>query len=217
MLRGRIGLVPSLLALVVAAAAAAAPGLALAQEAAPPMPEDPRAPRYRDVERGFFTGFEVGYLTLFKTPTADRAKFPFAGADGGRSSGFLAGVTMGYDVTPHVAVSAFALGGNSQANVSYGSFSTYALGGDLRLMMVIGRDSNQVDRVFFYVHGRGGLLMTRPEGLLGSSDVYLAGGPGLEYFTHLRHFSVGLAADVAYITKAKTAGLAVTPTVRYTF
>ena len=181
------------------------------------MPEDPRAPRFHDVERGFFTGFEVGYLTLFKTPTADRAKFPFAGSDGGRSNGFLAGVTMGYDVTPNVAVSAFALGGNSAANVSYGSFSTYAFGGDLRLMVLGGRDANQVDRVFFYLHGRGGLLLTRPEGLFGSSDVYLAGGPGVEYFTHLRHFSVGLAADVAYITKAKAAGLAITPTVRYTF
>ncbi len=202
------------LALVIAAIL---PIVAVAQEAAPPMPEDPRAPRYRDVERGFFTGFEVGYLTLFKTPTADRAKFPFAGVAGGRSDGFLVGGTVGYDLTSRVALSAFALGGNSRADVSYGAFSVYAFGGDLRLSLLAGRDANQMERVFFYLHGRGGLLLTRPEGLFGSNDVYLAGGPGVEYFTHLRHFSVGLAADVAYVTKAKTAGLAVTPTVRYTF
>lgn len=181
------------------------------------MPEDPRAPRYREVERGFFTGFEIGYLSLFKTPTADRTKFPFAGAGGGRSDGFLVGATVGYDITSRLALSAFALGGESRASVSYGAFSVYAFGGDLRVSLAALRDANQVERVFFYLHGRGGLLFTRPEGLLGDSDVYLAGGPGVEYFTHLRHFSVGLAADAAYVTKAKAAGLAITPTVRYTF
>jgi hypothetical protein len=193
------------------------PIAAAAQEAAPPMPEDPRAPRFHDVERGFFTGFEAGYLSLFKTPTADRSKFPFAGAGGGRSDGFLVGATIGYDVTSRFALSAFALGGNSRASISYGAFSVYAFGGDMRVSLLAARDANQVERLFFYLHGRGGLLVTRPDGLFGSNDVYLAGGPGVEYFTHLRHFSVGLAADVAYVTKAKTAGLALTPTVRYTF
>ena len=205
------------LALVVTALAALLPFAAAAQEAAPLMPDDPRAPRFRDVERGFFTGFEVGYLTLSKTPTADRSKFPFAGADGGRSDGFLVGANVGYDLTSRLALSAFALGGNSRGNVSYGAFSVYAFGGDLRVSLLAGRDANQVERLFVYLHGRGGLLFTRPEGLFGTSDVYLAGGPGVEYYTHLRHFSVGLAADVAYVTKAKTAGLAITPTVRYTF
>jgi hypothetical protein len=193
------------------------PVLAAAQQAAPPMPEDPRAPRFHDVERGFFTGFEVGYLSLFKTPTADAAKFPFAGSSGGRSDGFLVGANVGYDVTSRLALSLFALGGNSRANVSYGAFSVYAFGGDVRVSLLAGRDANQVERVFFYLHGRGGLLLTRPEGLFGDKAIYFAGGPGVEYFTHLRHFSVGLAADVAYVTKAKTAGLAITPTVRYTF
>jgi len=181
------------------------------------MPEDPRAPRFHEVERGFFTGFEVGYLSLFKTPTADRNKFPFAGEGGGRSNGFLVGANVGYDVTSRLALSLFALGGDSRASVSYGAFSTYAFGGDLRVSLLAARDGNQVERVFFYLHGRGGLLLTRPEGLFGNSAIYVAAGPGVEYFTHLRHFSIGLAADVAYVTKAKTAGLAITPTVRYTF
>ena len=196
---------------------ASLPLAAAAQDAAPPMPEDPRAPRFHDVERGFFTGFEVGYLTLFKTPTADRNKFQFAGAEGGRSDGFLVGATIGYDLTSRLALSAFALGGNSRASVSYGAFSVYAFGGDLRVSLLGSRDANQVERVLFYLHGRGGLLLTRPEGLFGTNDVYLAGGPGVEYFTHLRHFSVGLAGDVAYVAKAKAAGLVITPTVRYTF
>ena len=198
-------------------AAAVLPSAARGQEAAPAIPEDPRAPRYHDVERGIFTGFEVGYLSLFKTPTADRVKFPFAGADGGNASGLLVGTIVGYDLSTRLAVALYALGGNARASVSYGAFSVLSAGGDVRVALLGSADRYGVERLYFYLHGRAGLLITQPEGLLGKSDVYVAGGPGVEYFTHLRHFSVGLAADVAYLTRAKAAGLTVTPTLRYTF
>ncbi len=190
---------------------------ALAQEAAAPLPRDPRAPRFNEVERGVFTGFEVGYLTLFKTPTATPSKYPYAGADGGRSDGFLVGVDLGYDVTSRFALALFALGADSRASASYGGFSIGVVGADARVALLGSRDANGVERLYVYLHGRGGYLLTSPEGLFGKEDGYLAGGPGIEYYTRLRHFSVGLAADVAYLPKAKTAGLAVTPTVRYTF
>jgi hypothetical protein len=193
------------------------PATAAAQEAAPPMPEDPRAPRFKEVERGFYTGFEVGYLALFNTPTADQAKFPFAGSGGGTASGILVGASVGYDVSSRLALSIFALGGNASANVSYGAFSVFVAGGDLRVALLGGSDKYGVERLHLYLHGRAGGLLTTPEGLLGHTDVYLAGGPGLEYVTHLRHFAVGLAADAVYLTKAKTPGVAITPTVRYTF
>jgi hypothetical protein len=198
-------------------AAALLPTAAHGQESAPPMPEDPRAPRFKEVERGFFTGFEVGYLALFKTPTADTTKFPFAGSDGGHASGMLVGASVGYDVSSRVALSLFALGGNASASVSYGAFSVLVAGGDLRVALLGARDKYGVERFHLYLHGRAGGLLTTPEGLLGHTDVYLAGGPGVEYVTHLRHFAVGLATDVAYLTKAKTAGLTIAPTVRYTF
>jgi hypothetical protein len=190
---------------------------ALAQEAAPALPDDPRAPRFHEVERGLFTGFEVGYLSLFKTPTADRAKFPFAGEDGGRSDGLLVGASIGYDVTDRIALSVFTLGSSSRASLSYGGFGLFAAGGDVRFGVLRLADRNDVTRAYVYLHGRAGYLLTYPEGLFGTRDVYVAGGPGLEYFTHLRHFSVGLAADLAYVVKAKAPGLAVFPTVRYTF
>ena len=221
MLPSKASTAPTRMLLALLAAAALLPVAARGQEAAPPMPEDPRAPRYREVERGFFTGFEVGYLSLFKTPVADPAKFPFAKTDGkaegGRAGGLLVGTTLGYDLSRRLAVALYALGGNARASLNYGAFSVLSAGGDIRLALFGSSDTYGVERLYFYVHGRAGLLITRPEGLLGTNDVYVAGGPGLEYFTHLRHFSVGLAADVAYLTKAKAAGLTVTPTVRYTF
>jgi hypothetical protein len=190
---------------------------AAAQEAAPPLPQDPRAPRFNDVERGFFTGFEVGFLAIFNTRTADPARYSYAAAGGGTSKGFLVGTTVGYDVTDRFAVSLFALSGNASGSGSYGAFSVLATGGDLRFALLALRDSDGVPRLFGYVHGRGGYLTTYPQGLFGTNDVYLAGGPGIEYFTRLRHFSIGISADVAYVTKAKSAGIAVTPTMRYTF
>lgn len=208
------------IALVLASLAALAllPASASAQEAAPPMPEDPRAPRFHEVERGFFTGFEVGYLTFFKTRLADSTRYAFAPAGGGgRSNGFIAGLTAGYDVTSRLAISVYAFGSNSGASVNYGAFSAFSAGGDVRVSLIGVRDSNAVERLFVYLHGRAGYLVTRPQGLFGDTDGYFAGGPGLEYYTKLRHFSIGLAADVAYLPKAKTAGVVITPTVRYTF
>lgn len=203
--------------LLAAALAAILPVAAAGQEAAPPMPEDPRAPRYREVERGFHAGFEVGYLTLNKTPTADRNANPSAGDGGGRSNGIVVGTTVGYDVTDWLALSVYGLGSISSASRSYGAFSLFSVGPDLRASFVAWRDAYGTDRLRVYLHARGGPLWTRPSGLLGNSDFYLAGGPGLEYFTHLRHFSIGLAADVGYLLDVKSVGIAVVPAVRYTF
>jgi hypothetical protein len=188
---------------------------AVAQESAPPLQQDPRAPRFREVERGLFTGFEVGYLTFFKTPSA--GKFPYASAGGGRSDGFVVGGTVGYDVADWFALSAYVLGSGSQASVSYGAFSLFSGGADARFALLRTRDAYQVQRFSLYLHARAGYMMSYPEGLFANSGLYLAGGPGLEYYTHLRHFSVGLAVDIAYAQPAKSAGLAVTPTLRYTF
>jgi hypothetical protein len=203
------------LALVVAAVL---PWLAAAQESAPAMPEDPRAPRFHEVERGFFTGFELGYFTLFDTPpAADPGRFPAASTGGGRSGGFVVGVHAGYDITNRVALSAYALESTSTANLDYGSFAIFSAGGDLRVSLLGVRDRNGTERFRVYLHGRGGWLVTRPVGLVGNTDLYLAGGLGLDYDTHLRHFAIGLAVDGAYVLNAKSAGLSVTPTVLHTF
>ena len=70
------------------AAVLLAPALAAAQEAAPTLQEDPRAARFQDVERGFFVGFEAGYLGLLRPQAAltsslvefrySRQAFPFS-------------------------------------------------------------------------------------------------------------------------------------------
>ncbi|HEX9307065.1 MAG TPA: adventurous gliding motility protein CglE [Anaeromyxobacter sp.] len=194
------------------------PSLALAQDtAAPQLQEDPRAAKFKDVERGLFIGFEAGYLGLLDTPTADRTKFQLAGESGGRAGGVLFGVTVGVDLGARLSVALVAQGGNERANANYGAFSLLSAGADLKWAFASWRDRNDWERLFLYVHGRGGFAKSYPQGLFATTDIVFAGGPGIEYFTKLRHFSIGAAADLVYAQKAGAVGFAVYPTVRYTF
>jgi len=202
---------------LVAALALAASGAARAQDAGPASLEDPRAAKFADVERGVFIGMEAGGLMLFKTPTADRAKFPVAGEGGGSSRGVVVGLVAGVDLGSTVALSAFALGTSQRASIDYGAFDLLAAGLDLKVAFWKRADRNGWNRLFLYGHVRGGYALTHPEGLFGDSDVLVAAGLGVEYFTQLRHFSVGLQVDGVYALSAGAPGLSVSPIVRYTF
>jgi hypothetical protein len=198
-------------------ATALLPALAWGQEAAPTLQEDPRAARFRDVERGFFVGFEAGYLSLLDTPVADPESYPGAGDSGGAAGGLLVGVNAGIEIGSRLALSLFAMGGNQKADASYGAFSVFAGGADLRFAILALRDRNGDARFLVYAHARGGYALSAPEGLFGTDDTFVGGGPGVEYFTRLRHFSIGIAADYVRWIDAGASGFAVYPTVRYTF
>ena len=193
------------------------PALALGQDAAPQLQEDPHAAKFNDVERGFFVGFEAGYLGFFDTPTADKVKYPLAGDSGGSAGGLVVGATIGVDIGTRISVALMAQGGNEKAGSNYGAFNLLSVGGDVRLALKGWLDRNDWPRTFLYAHVRGGYARTTPEGLFGTSELVVAGGPGIEYFTKLRHFSVGAALDAVYATKAGAFGYALYPTVRYTF
>ena len=204
-------------AALVMALTLAGPGVARAQDTGPGSLEDPRAAKFADVERGVFIGMEAGGLVLFKTPTADRVRFPVAGEDGGSSRGVVVGLTAGVDLGSTVAVSAFALGTSQRASIDYGAFDLLAAGLDLKVALWKRADRNGWNRLFVYGHLRGGYVLTHPEGLFGDSDVLVAGGVGIEYYTQLRHFSVGLQVDGLYALSAGAPGLSLSPIVRYTF
>jgi hypothetical protein len=193
------------------------PRAGAAQESAPPLQENPHAARFNDVERGFFIGFNAGYQRFLDTPTADPAAYPQPGKSGGASNGTLVGMELGYDLTPHLAVALFAQGTNARASVNYGAFTVLAGGVDVRYAYLGRRDRNDWERLLLYVHARAGYARTYPEGLFGTTDLIVQAGPGIEYFTKLRHFSVGFAVDFVRATKAKANGVAAYPTVRYTF
>ena len=204
------------LAAVAALALSAGPGRA--QDAAPSPVEDPRAPKFADVERGLFVGLEAGWpVLLSKTPTKDPVKFPSARDGGGRALGLAVGLQLGYDVTSRLALSLFADGFFLEANGSYGAFDLMAGGADVRYAFWGRKDANGWERLLLYVHARGGYLQSNPKGLFADSDLLAGGGVGLEYFAQLRHFSWWAQLDGLYVLDAKSPGGALLTGVRYTF
>jgi hypothetical protein len=200
------------------AVAVAAPGPARAQDAAPPLEENPRAAHFNDVERGWFVGFEAGYLSYLQTRVADPAAHGYTrGTSGGKSGGLHLALNIGRDFTHRLAVSLFGQGDIEKGGPNYGAFSVYAGGLDVRYAFYGKKDRNDWERFFLYVHARGGYAQTYPKGLFGTTDTIVQAGPGFEYFTRLRHFSVGASVDYVRALKAKANGFAIYPTVRYTF
>src|SRR5438094_707376 len=53
--------------------------------------------------------------------------------------------------------------------------------------------------------------------LIDRLDVLIQGGVGLEYYTRLRHFTVGLEANFQLQLFTTTFGMTITPTLRYSF
>ena len=212
---------------LVAACALAAlfPAGALAQEAAPQLEENPRAPRYSEVERGLFTTAEVGFLGMTKTPVADRTAHSYAcvgvaasaQCSGGFGSGLALSVDLGYDFTSRFSGALFLLQAFEGASQSFGSFQLTAAGAELRWAFAASPDVNGVDRFFPYLRARGGYVWTYPKGLFGTTDELAGGGLGIDYYTRLRHFSVGLAVDGLYFLQAKVPAFDVLATLRYTF
>jgi hypothetical protein len=204
------------LAVLAALSLAAGPGRA--QDAAPGPVEDPRAPKFADVERGFFVGLEAGWpVVLEKTPTKDPVKFPQAADGGGRALGLAVGLQLGYDLTNRLALSLFADGYFLEANASYGAFDVMAAGLDARYAFIGRKDRNGWERFLVYVHARGGYVLTHPEGLFGDTDLLVGGGVGVEYFAQLRHFSWWAQVDGLYVLDAASPGGALLTGVRYTF
>lgn len=204
--------------LLLAAAVALAATAGRAQDAAPGAVDDPRAPKFADVERGLFVGLQAGWpVVLLETPTEDPVKFPQAEGGGGTAIGLAAGLQLGYDVTNRLAVSIFLDGYFMEADASYGAFDLMSAGLDVRYAFYAAKDRNGWERLFVYLHGRGGYVLTHPEGLFGDTDLLLGAGVGVEYFAQLRHFSWWAQIDGVYVLAAASPGAALLTGVRYTF
>lgn len=204
--------------LALLAALALAGGPVRAQDAAPSPVEDPRAPKFPDVERGFFIGLEAGWpVVLLETPTKDPVKYPYAPDGGGTATGHAVGLQLGYDLTSRLALSLYGDGYFMSAGADYGAFDLLVAGLDVRYAFYGRKDRNGWERLFVYAHARGGYMMTNPKGLFGDTDVMLGAGVGVEYFAQLRHFSVWAQLDGVYVLDAASPGAALLAGVRYTF
>jgi len=187
-------------------------------EAAPPV-KDRKAVTFNEIERGFHFGLAAGAWFTFNPPTVDPRPRPF-------SAGQELRLEMGVDIGSHVSVALFGMLTSNRMPAEYIGFSNGAASGDfttltpgalVKLSLLGIKDGQDVKRVWLYLRAGAGYSFFYPRALLPENDVLVFAGPGVEYFTRLRHFSIGLEAVFNMMVIQKTIGFAVTPTVRYAF
>jgi hypothetical protein len=197
----------------VVCAALAIPALANAQAAG-----DRPAETFNEIERGLY--FSVfGGPSFIVNPPASEGPRPF-------SSGQMAQVEVGVDIGERLSLGLFVLGSSNRAGSDYvgnsggtasGDFSMLVPGAVVRAHLVGFADVQEVKRTWIYVRAGAGYALFRPKQLLPDPDILVFAGPGLEYYTRLRHFSVGIEVTGSFLVKSQSFGFAVTPNLRYAF
>ena len=192
----------------------------LGQEQTPQISAEQAPAQVNPVERGLYASTSIGALFLY-----------LPGTGSGVASGALVGVSLGYDFSPLIGLDFFGLGlalntpsgyeGLGSAPSASGDLTAMFPGLELVLRLPLVTDHDDVDRLFLNISVGGGPLILNPTGLVGTKGVLPAGKANLslEYFTHLRHFSVGLALDglLAFPTGGTLIGGALSPFARYSF
>ena len=178
-----------------------------------------------EVARGVVFGLDIGAAVLTAAPAPRGQNRPF-------TSGATLRLEVGYDIGRFVSLSIFFAGNNYSANADYvgnsggnasGDFSSIASGLAVRWNFLGFADSQDVKRTWLYLKAGGGFALLKPNALFATDPVdsygsiLVFGGPGLQYYTRLRHFSVGVEVVGSYLLKPKTFGFAITPNLRYAF
>jgi len=182
--------------------------------------KDKEAVVFDEIERGFFFSVAAGPYFVVNPPAQADTPRPF-------SPGQMAQVGLGLDLGQVLSLELFASGSANRAGSDYigrssggrasGDFSTFVPGAAVRVSLLGFADSQETMRTWLYVRGGAGWVMFFPQEFLPGSDVLVFGGPGIEYYTRLRHFSLGLEVVGTFLVGSGTFGFAVTPNLRYAF
>ncbi len=202
----------------------ALPAVAAAQNATTPgqapVVQDRPEVTFNEIERGFYFSLSAGPNFINKLP-AETGLRP-------SSSGLLVRLEGGYDLGERFSLGLFAMLSTAKAGSDYlgnsdprgsasGDYTQLTPGITGRLSFVGFEDSQEVKRTWLYLRAGAGYAMFSPKSLLPDSDILVFAGPGLEYYTRLRHFSVGLEVTGSYLVSAKSLAVAVTPNLKYAF
>src|SRR5512146_1242782 len=199
--------------------AALASSTALGQSPAAP-PSDKPAETFNEVERGFYVGTQAGPFFILNAPADPASPRPFA-------PGQVGGLEAGYDFGAFASAGLFLLGTANRAGSEYKGYSpTKSYSGDFAALIpgvaarinVLGlADANQTRRTFLYVRAGAGYALFSPRQLLPTPDILVFGGAGVEYYTRLRHFSIGVELTGTFLVSSQALGFALTPSLRYAF
>ncbi|MCA3013494.1 MAG: adventurous gliding motility protein CglE [Myxococcaceae bacterium] len=184
--------------------------------------EDRKAVTYSEIERGLFFGVSGGFWGTINPPAGSGSAQYF-------SPGQAALLELGYDIGERVSPALFFLATSNRMGSDYtgtyrdmtggavrsGDYGSIAPGLGARIRVVGLKDSQEVTRTWLYVRAGAAFMLYQPTTLIQSGDVLVFAGPGLEYFTRLRHFSIGLDANFNFMALTQSVGFSVLPFVRY--
>jgi hypothetical protein len=209
----------NVLAPFVVCAVLTAPGLVLAQ-AAPTTPVNDRpAETFEEIERGLYFSVSAGPSFILNPPAPSGATRPFSPGQGAQ-------LELGVDLGERLSLGLFVLGSSNRAGSEYvgfsggaasGDFSMLAPGAVVRAHLVGFEDAQEVQRTWLYVRGGAAYAFFSPKLLLPDPDILVFAGPGVEYYTRLRHFSVGIEVTGTFLVSSQSIGFAVSPNLRYAF
>lgn len=169
---------------------------------------------------GFFMEAHGGYWGTLSAPASP-------GTPTGFSSGYEVRVDLGWDIGRYVSPSLFLnyrvnyMGsdytGYSTSKLVSGAYQALLPGAAVKVRFVGISDAQGVQRTWFYARLAAAAVFYFPKSLIGQIDVAVSGGLGVEYYTKLRHFSIGLEANFSYMVMTSTMGFSVVPSLKYTF
>lgn len=176
-----------------------------------------------EVERGVWAASHAGAVYYLELP----------GENPGTAFGSLIGIEVGFDLLRELQIGVLAWGQSVGAPADYkgisddsidpkrtrGDFQTMMVGGGLRWSFLKLADENGIDRTYFFVRAGAGATFSRPVGILDEQGIFGLGGLGVEYFTQLRHFSVGVELDWLGLfgELGEAHALTLLPHLKYTF
>lgn len=218
--RTSLAVLISIVASLVGAGAASAQGIASNAEAPREGEEvkgDTKVVDIDEVERGFFVSVDYGPVYYLPLDGAGMINLnPTATVPGTRL-----GVRVGYDILNNIALDAFVLGTFNQGVINLddvkdgkttGDVAVIAPGLGLRFAFVT------TERLFVFARAGAGYGLWFPSELTGATgSIHVDGGLGVEYYTKLRHVSVGVEADFQALIAPTALGVHVYPTLKYTF
>jgi hypothetical protein len=190
----------------------------------------------REVVRGPWVSVDVGpnYFIPLEGPGFVTLGTPFsvpdpAGAPVNRawfSPGTRMGVRVGYDILNNVAADVFVLASFNRGVIDVDKFNAGQITGDiahfapgLGLRFAFLTLPVENPRLFTYVRVGAGYAFWFPQQLAGGSlgSIHTDASLGVEYYTKLRHLSVGFEVAGQALLLPMAFGFHVYPTVKYTF
>jgi hypothetical protein len=141
----------------------------------------------------------------------------------------MGGLIIGGEIGERVALGVAILGTASDAPANFGGdncgaagnpsggFSSLTVGAALRVNLYAPKSDDGNERTWLYARALVGYALLQPGGMFSSGDILVMVGPGVDFITHLRHFSIGLEADFVFGVSHLQAGVVVEPHLKYSF